>query len=325
MSRGAGTTASPRRFVRSAGMRVLSSAAVIATLERLPAWRGVLVLNYHRIGDPGSSFLDRELFSATPAEFERQVTHLARCFDIAAIRDIPEILARGTRGRHVALTFDDGYRDNHTHALPVLRRHGVQATFFLATGFIDRPRLAWWDEIALIMRSAGAGETAISAELGRYKSLPEDEAAAMLDGLRAGAAGVDGEASELWITWDMARELRDAGMGIGGHTVDHPVLSRISDERLEQELGGCAGRLRDELGVTMDTFAYPVGLPDSYDSRAVELLRAAGVSVACTFSGGFARPGFSDLLELPRAGVRADMALSAVRLRAALPQRFARW
>jgi peptidoglycan/xylan/chitin deacetylase (PgdA/CDA1 family) len=127
------------------------------------------------------------------------------------------------------------------------------------------------------------------------------------------------------MSWDMAREIRDAGMGIGGHTVSHPVLANVDDARLTAELDGCAARLRDELAVEMRTFAYPIGRPESYDARAVARLRALGVRVACAFHGGFARPGHTDLLRFPRATVSSDMSLATVRLRAALPQHFATW
>lgn len=323
---------------------LLARSGGLAVLERLPAWRGVLVLNYHRIGEPETSDLDRGLFSASPAQFKAQVSHLAGHADVIALEDVPAALERG-RGRRVVLTFDDGYRDNHEHALPVLRRHGVPATFFLATGYLDRPSLSWWDEVAWILRRSSVGtlsglpgllpetplgndaarERAIGAVVESYKRLPADRAEVLLSHVRDAAPAPPYDGPALWMTWDMARDLRDAGMGIGGHTVDHPVLANVDDERLLRELDGCASRLRDELGVPMTMFAYPVGRPESFDQRSVDHLRRRGVRIACTFDGGHARPGRMDLLRLPRASVTADMSLPSVRLRTALPQRFARW
>ncbi len=66
---------------------------------------------------------------------------------------LPRVLA-AKRGRYGMITFDDGYRDNHATALPILKREGVTATFFVATGFIDAPRLPWWDEIAWMVRTS---------------------------------------------------------------------------------------------------------------------------------------------------------------------------
>ena len=48
----------------------------------------------------------------------------------------------------LAITFDDGYRDNLTHAAPILARHGLPATIFLATGFIGTAEVPWFDRLA---------------------------------------------------------------------------------------------------------------------------------------------------------------------------------
>jgi peptidoglycan/xylan/chitin deacetylase (PgdA/CDA1 family) len=323
---------------------LLAVTGGLGVLERLPAWRGVLVLNYHRIGDPEASSLDRGLFSATPAQFDAQMRHLAARADVIPLEHVPAVLETG-RGRKVVLTFDDGYRDNHEHALPVLLRYGLPATFFLATGFLDQPSLSWWDEAAWLLRQStvstlpgvpgvlpetpldddAARERAISAVVETYKRLPAARAELLLSRVRDAALAPPYDGPALWMTWDMARDLRDAGMGVGGHTVDHPVLANVDDDRLVRELDGCASRLLDELGVQMTTFAYPVGRSESFDQRSVDHLRRRGVRIACTFDGGHAQPGRTDLLRLPRASVTADMSLPSVRLRTALPQRFARW
>ena len=122
-------------------------------LARVPMWRGVLVLGYHRIGVPAPGAYDTALWSATQDEFDRQLSFVKRSAEVVSGDDLPAALA-ARRGRHVALTFDDGYRDNHELAYPVLRAHGLPAVFFLATGFLDRPRLGWWDEIAWMVRSS---------------------------------------------------------------------------------------------------------------------------------------------------------------------------
>jgi hypothetical protein len=159
-----------------------------AALRRAGAWRGLLVLTYHRIGDPAESPLDRNLFSATAEEFARQVCHLARECEVIGLDDVPAALrARG--GRRVLVTFDDGYRDNFELAFPLLRAAGMPAAFFLATGFLDRPRLSWWDELAWM----GAGSDAVDA----YKRLPASDGEAFLDraGERTGRGGGGGGAA----------------------------------------------------------------------------------------------------------------------------------
>lgn len=288
-------------------------------LRRAGAWHGLLVLNYHRIGEPGSSVLDRDLFSATADQFECQVAHLAAACDVISLDEVPAAL-RATRGRRVLITFDDGYRDNFDLAFPILRAAGLPAAFFLATGFLDGPRLSWWDELAWMDAGREATE--------RYKRLAADEGEAFLDAAAhrsgRGRAGPR-EAEGVWMTWDMAREMRDAGMAFGGHTVHHPVLANLPAERQRREIVGSAQRLADELGATMRAFSYPVGSPDAFDETTKRLVREAGCDIAFAFAGGRARPGVADPLAIPRMTVATWLSTDEVRAATALPQVFARW
>lgn len=326
--------------------RLLDGAAPRALLRRLPTWRGLLVLNYHRVGDPTGQPWDRTLWSATAERFDEQLAVLARETDVVAIDDVERLRVDG-RGRHVLITFDDGYRDNHEVAFRLLRAHRLPATFFLTTGFLDRPHAAWWDEIAWMTRNAtaravpadewleapvelGEGEAAAraAATLTRvYKRLPAARTDAYVDFLAAatGAGRCPADAvAETWMTWEMARELRDGGMAIGGHTVTHPLLARLSRAEQERELSGCAERLRAELDQPMRWFSYPVGSPDAFDDQTVSLLRERQVELAFAFSGGYASGGDWDPLRIPR--VHVGPLIDGVRLRAMLrlPQLFAR-
>ncbi len=304
---------------------VLDVPPLRTLLARVPLWRGVLVLNYHRVGDAAEPW-DRSLWSATAEGFDAQLAFLARNADVVGPQDLSSLAAAG-RGRHVLLTFDDGYRDNHAVAFPLLRRHGLSATFFLATGFLDRPHVAWWDEIAWMVHRAQR-PAAEAAELVRvYKTLPADEAEAYLDHLAAetgtGRCG-SAEADAVWMTWEMARELRDGGMTIGGHTVTHPILARLPAAAQEQEIARCARRLDEELGEPMRWFSYPVGSRDAFTADTRASLRAHGVELAFSFYGGQARFGAWDPFDVPR--VHVGPAVDRQRLQAMLrvPPLFAR-
>lgn len=115
-------------------------------------WRGVRILAYHRIAD------ERDVSCVTPAAFEAQMRAVAR-MDAEPIRldAALDLLDRPVTSRYIAVTFDDGYHDNLTAALPVLERHGIPATIFVASSIIDGtstyhwyrdpPRALAWDEI----------------------------------------------------------------------------------------------------------------------------------------------------------------------------------
>lgn len=277
------------------------------------------MLNYHRIGDPASSALDPDLFSASPGEFEEQIAFLAARCQPVGLADVPAAL-RARRARRVLVTFDDGYRDNYDVAFPILHRRRVPATFFVTTGFLDRPRLSWWDELAWLGAAPGAAA--------RYKALADEDPEAFVaaEARRLGRerAGPDACAG-VWMTWDMAREMRAAGMSFGGHTIDHPMLARLSPERQDEQVRGCAVRLREELGIAMQAFSYPVGSADAYDATTKAIVRGTGCELAFAFAGGYARPGATDSLAVPRMSIGRQLSTDEVRAATVLPQVFARW
>jgi peptidoglycan/xylan/chitin deacetylase (PgdA/CDA1 family) len=347
MVRGASYAGAPASFppvslaFRNRAAAVLTRLPLGAVLKLLGVWSGVLVLNYHRIGDPDGQPWDHVMWNVSAAELDDQLSTLARHTDVIGPGEVPAAM-RGGWGRRVLLTFDDGYRDNYELAFPLLRKHGLQATFFLTSGFLDSPRASWWDEIAWMVRRAptsglldgsiAAGsllpagvalatgaDAAIAALIARYKALPEGDGERFLDELAAatgaGRCGID-EAREVWMTWDMAREMHAAGMSIGGHTATHPLLARLTAERQREEVAVCAQRLREELGMTMRWFAYPVGTRDAFTSLTKEVLRDHGVELAFSFYGGFARASRWDPLDIPR--IHVDQVLTPRLLGSAL-------
>lgn len=312
--------------------------------RRAPGWRGLLVLNYHRVGNHSEQPWDHSLWSASAEALDWQLATLAAEAEVIGPADVQAAQESNSRARRVLITFDDGYRDNFEIAYPLLRRHGLTATFFLATGFIDEPRIGWWDELAWMVRKAGAKslpagdwlaqsvplqakEVAIATLVERYKGLPSEHAGAFLDYVAAGAESGrcdPMEASEMWMTWEMAREMRRGGMSIGGHTVDHPVLARLPPEQQAIEISRCASRLAEELGEQMAWFAYPVGGRDSFTAETQQMLRAEGVQLAFSFYGGWARFSEWDPLDVPRTHVGRGLTPELLRARLRMPHLFAR-
>jgi peptidoglycan/xylan/chitin deacetylase (PgdA/CDA1 family) len=304
--------------------RLLGTPGLRSLLGGICRWSGILCLNYHRIGDAGESVFDRDLWSATEEAFDAQVAFLKSNFDVVRPDDLPETFGR-IQGRCVLITFDDGYRDNYAAAFPILRRHRVPATFFIATGFLDRPRLPWWDEIAWMARTSTrprlelpawlpaavefdepARDRAVQLLLRRFKDMPSESTESYLDDLGT-AAGTGrhnpADALSTWMTWDMVREMKKAGMTIGGHTVSHPVLANTSRREQQREIEGCGRRLLEELGEPMRFFSYPVGRPPAFNRDTRDCLREAGVQYAFSYYGGFRSAGDWDDYDVRRIAV----------------------
>lgn len=317
---------------RAAALARLLCTGGLDRLARL-SWRGLLVLNYHRIGVPGE-FDDPDLYSATADDLDVQVRLLAERFEIvpagAAPLDGP--------GRRIALTVDDGYRDM-LQAAEVFARHGVPGSFFVCTGFVDDPHHAWWDEIAWLTRDlrrdlpaspwlpaglhAADHATVRRAVSTAYKARAGERGAEFLAWLAAatGRPRLAAAADDRWLTWDDVRTLRARGMEIGGHTVTHPILATLDAQRQRVEIAGSLDRLRTELGEVIDTFAYPVGASDSFDATTTGILAELGVRRAYSFCGGLNRARRTDRFGVRRVGVFGESP-EVIRATAALPAVF---
>ncbi|HKR77728.1 MAG TPA: polysaccharide deacetylase family protein [Rhodanobacter sp.] len=313
-------------------------------LHGMGRWRGLVVLNYHRIGHAVGTPYDHGLWSASEETFSEQMRFMRRHMDLVDPADLAQLRDRA-RGRYAMVTFDDGYRDNYEAALPILRHEGVRATFFVATGFIDQPSLPWWDEIAWMVRTSRQPrldlrpwldspvemdepdrECTVRTLLRVYKTLPGERLGAYLDAVGAATGSGRADPSRLdhtWMTWNMLREMRDAGMTIGGHTVSHPVLANMNTAQQRDEILQCGKRLAEELGQPMDCFSYPVGYPASFDKRTREVLAEAGVRWAFSYYGGCRHFDDWDPYDIRRVAVEAEVTAPWFRSIMTLPAVFA--
>jgi len=222
--------------------------------------------------------------------------------------------------RALAITFDDGYADNHDVALPILLRHGLQATVFVATGFLDGGRM-WNDTIvesirrtglpALDLRdvpTAGLGlhtltslsekRSAIDAIIRQTMYLPMDVRGALVHEIaeRAGAK----LPTNLMMTSAQVVEMRGAGMLVGAHTVSHPILANLDRAAARAEMADSKRFLEDLLGERVGLFAYPSGKPgQDFTGESVAIARDVGFDAAVSTAWGTAGRN-DDRFQLPR-------------------------
>jgi peptidoglycan/xylan/chitin deacetylase (PgdA/CDA1 family) len=310
----------------------------VTGLDRLArlTWRGLLVLTYHRIGEPTETD-DPDLFSATAEDFDRQTELLADRVEIVAAGAADLDVRRPSR--RVAITFDDGYADQ-VLAADVLRARGLPASFFICTGFIDRSHPAWWDEVAWLVRDI-AGDLPASRWLPnglRIAGRSPTEIRHRVSAAYKLRVGVDGEdflnwladctrrprlphigVPPPWMAWADVRRLRSAGMEIGAHSVTHPVLANLNRAQQRDEIRLSLTRLAEELKEQIDTFAYPVGARASFDATTLDVLRELRVRRAFSFYGGVNHRHRDRPFDLLRAGVFHDHSPDVVAGMTALP------
>jgi peptidoglycan/xylan/chitin deacetylase (PgdA/CDA1 family)/predicted ATP-grasp superfamily ATP-dependent carboligase len=288
---------------------MLQTVAVGGPLARLT------ILIFHRVAERVDP-LQEDI--PTTEEFAAKMAILARHFRPLSLREGLLRLKRGTLPpRAVAVTFDDGYADNCELAMPVLLQHGVPATFFVATGYLNGGRM-WSDSVIETVRRCpgeeldlepiGLGRHDVRTEAERLatserlvaavKYRPAEERAALVAGL-APLAGVE-LPTDLMMTTAQLRKMADAGMEIGAHTVTHPILAKIPLDEARREIEQSRDALTALLGKTPMLFAYPNGKPGyDYTGEHAKLVLEAGFSAAVSTAWGSAGPS-DDLFQIPR-------------------------
>jgi peptidoglycan/xylan/chitin deacetylase (PgdA/CDA1 family) len=273
------------------------------------------VFIFHRVLDAPDPLRPSE---PDRARFEQIVRFIARRFRVLPLADAAAALSLGRVPAAAAcITFDDGYADNLLLAAPILLRYGVTATVFVSTAFSDGSRM-WNDSVIEAVRALPVGmvdwrefglgvahlrddesrRALIAKALPRLKYLPLSERAAVSAEM-AQRAGVLTMRTPM-LTPAQLKAWRALGFDVGGHTIRHPILARLTSAEAAAEIGGGREQLTEWLGEAPRAFAYPNGVPGrDYGARDVALVRSAGYACAVTTAAGVGRVS-TNVYELPR-------------------------
>jgi peptidoglycan/xylan/chitin deacetylase (PgdA/CDA1 family) len=295
-------------------IRLAGIKNIITLMSGLGKQKKLFVLIYHRVLDepdfmrPGE--VDKSIFSW-------HIALLAKYFNVLSVADAIEKLKTNTLpSRAVCITFDDGYADNLHNAIPILKKHNLTATFFIASGYLDGGRM-WNDTIIEALRVMPKSELDLNAiGLGQHNiATPEKKqlaAIAIIKKLKylepserllkseQIASYVDALPNNLMLTSAELKEMYQHGMDIGGHTVTHPIMARLDESCVLQEIIDNKNRLEQLLNTTIHYFAYPNGkLGEDYLLEHVKLMKNTGYLAAFSTHWGVANAN-SDLGQLPR-------------------------
>lgn len=325
-----------KRFLRRVYARFLYHSRLHVLVDRwMP--RRLTILFGHCVADPAvNGFLPPDM-KIGAGRLEELLAWFAARYEMVTVGEGVERLRAGGRRSLVALSMDDGYRDNRTGLLPILARTGARATVFLETRPLDRGEVNWSHKLFwLLDRGEPIGDLArrylsssahpaTRAALERalatpgdpvyqvkralkYDADPDDRERVIDELFRARGGDEPALTRALYLGWEDVRALRDAGVELGGHTVHHHVLSTLPPARQAEEISACAAAMQAALGGRPTVFAYPFGRRWDYDKASVEAARAAGFSAAVNTHAGTNAGGGFELKRLP-IDDGADLAL----------------
>ena len=275
----------------------------------------VVILTYHRV--LSSKELDVEYIQpgmyVTAETFEMHMRFIKHYFSVLSFADLLRLWSEPTwddEQRYCVVTFDDGWLDNYTNALPILRRNALPATVFVPTSFIGTDRWFWPEKIAWLCHHAARhneerwreATDALRRELSWIGQLgiPIDgtDADAIIEGCKrltqeqidalvaawTRQLGVVLPRERQVINWAEAQEMSSAGVSFGSHSATHRILTHLDPHEVHREVDGSLKALRERPVATVPVFCYPNGDWSEELGRSVE---TAGYAAATTTRFGY--------------------------------------
>ncbi|MBD3289422.1 polysaccharide deacetylase family protein [candidate division KSB1 bacterium] len=267
------------------------------------------ILVYHRVNNQRHIRNPvAKAMSISVRRFERQLKFLQKYFNIVSLDSITNALGqKKALPRHsLAITLDDGYRDNYLYAFPLLKKYKLPATIFLTTGYLGKQSNLWWDtlhqitamseskelwqfcERRLNIKFRGVRRTRYLQLVDYLKSIDISARDQFIGELKSQfqiIKGKDDLRAELLAPAEV-KEMSAAGISFGSHTVSHLIVSKSDEQLVKQELIQSKKEIEEITGRDVFAFAYPNGAADDFDEKSIELLQECGYELALTNIGG---------------------------------------
>jgi peptidoglycan/xylan/chitin deacetylase (PgdA/CDA1 family) len=317
--------------ILKAVLSVLHAVRVHRIPGRSRAHAGVIFMLHRVTPEPPPAFSPNRILNVTP-EFLETTIHETRAagFEFVSMDEVHRRLRDGDHGKPFAtMTFDDGYKDNATCALPILKRYDVPATIYVPSAYPGGGADLWWlvleeairrldrvqlefegQTIDLPARETNEKVKAFHAVYWVLRTADERLARAAVTGLAANAGYDPGVlARELPMTWDELRAINQEPLiTIGAHTVNHFAVAKLSAEEARAEMQDGAQRLEEELQSPVTHLSFPYGDPDSAGPRDFEIARTLGFKTAVTTQKGLvpSGAGAADCFALKRMSLNGD-------------------
>jgi peptidoglycan/xylan/chitin deacetylase (PgdA/CDA1 family) len=302
------------------------------------------ILAYHRVSpfNIGNYPFEAGTISAIPEEFEKQIRFVMKRFNVINFSILSDILSSDKilPKNSLIITFDDGYADNYEIAWKILKRYGLTATVFLSTSFIDKKEIFWFDKLTYIIKKIPNGRLVIDEGKHTFKieNGNRDQIRDSMMSLLLTVSNTDRirlfqqleQQSNIHIlpehfelakplNWSQVLEMSEGGLEIGSHTVTHPFLANLTIDEITCELAESKRVLEEKLGKEIKSIAYPFG---NYDHRVMSCAKHCGYQFGVSYEHNVRRFNESELLNMPRIRMEADVSYALFQANLLFPQLF---
>lgn len=330
-----------KRLVKMTTASALYYLGVLHLWRRVALRKRAVVLMYHRVLTPEEDRASGSLpgMVVREASFERQMSFLKRHFVVLSMNEFADRLARREPfpDSSCVITFDDGWLDNYTRAMPILRRHGLPATVFLPVNFIGGQRMFWREALThLLVRAVleGRRDHAVRDRLravmaphrladlldihaadpgplvreavGAVHGLRAPAAAAIIEGLEAIVGPLETDTPDRFVDWRQVSEMAEHDIAFGGHGAEHRLLGELPPLEADVEIREAERVVGSKAAGAVPAFSYPNG---SFTPTVVSLVRNAGYRLAFTTVPG-AVEADDEPFTLRRVNIHEDSASS---------------
>jgi len=294
-----------KTFIKKHIVAAMSFLKIFNLLKRQQK-KKIIILMYHRFSK------NDEQFKIKQEIFENQIKFLKSNYNIISMSDLYEnIIKNNIPDNSLLITIDDGYNDNYNVAYPILKKYSVPAIIFLSTDFIDKKSWLWSNKLEYILKQTqkenvslnfGAGDIDFClatpcdvhhAQLSIFnycRTLREnvknkylDDLSDILDVRVPEEVTVDYAP----LSWSQIREMSSHGIEFGCHSKTHPILARIDEKDLHDEIVQSKKVIEERIELPVQFFCYPNGQPEDVDSQLIDLVKKSGYCMAVSTVNGF--------------------------------------
>lgn len=262
---------------------------------------GVVYMLHHVAAKDASRIPTNEDLKISPEFLDNLISrYKSRGIDFVSLDELYRRLSSGDTSHRpfVAFTLDDGYLDNYTKALPVFEKHQVPFAIFVATDFVDKKAILWWDSLEDLILSHGTIETndgkcypcgTFQQRWDTFRYLRERILNLNQENLQSELQHMFNHYEVDWLapikekgmSWEHVRKLGEHPLcTIGGHTVSHPALNKLSDERATHEIVEGIRKIEEVIQQKVHYFAYPYGTPNEIGVREYQMVKDCDIKLA---------------------------------------------